>query len=213
MTESNKRVALLLVGALLAGAGGYAVAHVQRAHNVEPLVDAFLLLGNPRRAIDAFQALDEASRGGPLVEAGLALVQFERGRQLERQQKPAESLASFQEAIRIRPDVSYFHAALGAAFDAEGRPDKALASFEEAARLDARAVGARIRLFGAYMEAGRSDTARQRLEELVGLAADEPPLANFIPQLCADLATAYEEAGNATAAAEVRRLGERIRPR
>lgn len=213
MSESKKRVVVLLVAVVLAAAGGYWVGHMRDAHAVQPVVEALLLLGNPRRAIEAFEPLHQADPSEPLARAGLALAHYRHGRQLERVQKTTDSMAAFTAAIRLRADVSYFHTALGAAHDADGRPDRALAEFQEAARLDPKAVGARIRLWSAFMQTDRFDEAKGVLEALIELASSDPNLRTVVPRFCRDLAGAYEGAGQAAAAAALQRRADELEAR
>ncbi len=111
-----------------------------------------------------------------------------------------EAIASYREALRIRPDFAEAHDNLGKALKERGRLDDAIASYREALRIQPDHAGAHYRMGNALYEQGRLDAAaasyREALRIEPGFAEGHNNLGNALKErgLLDDAIASYREA-------------------
>ncbi len=213
MLTTTRQWIFLLGVVAISVAGGLFWARCAQSDREAVLADAFLTLGVPKRALEAFEVLHADTPDDALAEAGLALAHFRQGQRLRANQKHEESVNALREAVALRGDVHYFHIELGMALHTHGRPDLALAEFREAARLDPKSVGAHLRMFSLLLETDQTKEAEQVIERLIELQVANPGLREAIPNFYLQLAAACESAGDTAGAAKARKRAEELSSR
>jgi ABC-type phosphate transport system substrate-binding protein/Tfp pilus assembly protein PilF len=146
----------LATGAALAGSGRHeeALVHFDRAIDQDPYSfeawsaqgDALLHLGQPAEAFNSFDRALEIASSKPMeqltvaapVAVGTALLAktwLGKGSALMRLGRAEEALATFDQAIELKPDYAEAWSSRGNVLMALGRRDEARASFERVAQL------------------------------------------------------------------------------
>ncbi len=95
----------------------------------------------------------------------------------------ADAIASFQAAIRVRPNYSQAHSNLAVSLSKLGRSDEALAEFEEALRLDQNYRDAHYNLAILMFQLGRRDEAVAHFREALRLKPDDTVVRDQLRQL------------------------------
>ena len=121
------------------------------------------------RAAEAVSELTAASQKlGPNF-----LISYFQGLALDRAARPAEAVSVLNDAIRLNPNSSEAHLALGKSELAIGRVSEATAELQESLRLNPGDVQARRLLSQAYRRAGNAQAASRYAEQ----STEAPPSA------------------------------------
>jgi len=111
-----------------------------------------------------------------LLLISLALAQVsdevsltENGKRLFEDGRYDEAILAFKEAIRMNPDYSEAHSALGLVYYHEERYAEALEAFKRASEIEPENPDYRIQLAAAYERSGLIDEAEEQLETYLSL--------------------------------------------
>jgi serine/threonine protein kinase len=162
---------------------------------------------NPEQmALKSQTAAPERSRAEPkpvpiqavapkLVDTALAESLQELGRKLVRQEKYAEAVAAFTEAVRLKPNHYDSHYFLGLSYNKLGRHQEALKAFQEAIHLKGDEAPVHSHLSWTYLQLGRP-------EEAVTAGRGAVSLVYQYPEAHYNLGLAYAAGGNRELAIE-----------
>jgi protein O-mannosyl-transferase len=155
-----------------------AIAHYERALEIEPAAKTMVLLGNVLMRQDhpaKAQALYERSLR---VDASDPDVHYNLGNALRVQGKTEEAIARYREGLRLDPRSVELHHNLGLALLAAKRLDEAAAELEEALRLSPGDVDAEFNLGVVADERGDLEQAIARYTQVLRQeSADDPKFA------------------------------------
>ena len=136
-------------------------------------------LGEEGRAAEYFR---RAAESAPPFKS--AKTHFELGRVQGRLDQISESIASYRQAIVLRPDYAEARNNLALALEDAGELESAVVELEKAARLDPGRASIQYNLGRLYQKAGRSEAAAGRYELAVNalsVAAQGAPAAGPDP--------------------------------
>ncbi len=91
------------------------------------------------------------------------------GKAYLKQEKTAEAIKAYKEAIRIYPTHDEFHLALGDIYLKEDMPNDALKEFEATVKLNPDSAESRYSLGQSYIDAGQLTAAREQFTQVVRL--------------------------------------------
>jgi tetratricopeptide (TPR) repeat protein len=143
-----------------------------------------------------------------------AVIHFLRGNLFVASRRLAEAESEYQTAVALDPsDVTW--SVLGQLYQAEGRQQEAIDAFERAAALAAKPHGALLSLAQAYLQARRPQDALRALDEAAASLPAETPeenRRNFLAQVAAGKAVAWQSLGNLERAAASQEEAVRLAP-
>jgi Flp pilus assembly protein TadD len=125
----------------------------------------FFQKGNYDRAISVFRRSAALS---PFTDNTAKAYDYMAKAYLK-QEKTAEAIQIYKDAIRIYPGRDEFQLALGDIYLKEGLKEEALKAFEAAVRLNPSSADNRYSLGQSYITAGRLDAAREQFVQVVRL--------------------------------------------
>src|SRR5262249_42886259 len=102
---------------------------------------------------------------------------------LREQGKPDEALASYEQALALRPDYARAHSNLGNAMRDLGKFDEAMACFRQALAIAPEFAGAYHDLGLVWLILGRLMEARHAYEKAIELAPQNPAFRLALAQL------------------------------
>lgn len=145
--------------------------------------------------------------------AGMALqynpkngrLHFHLANALMLQQKTAEAVAQYQEAVRLQPDLAEAHCKLGYAYSELGRMGEAIRSYREAVRIKPDLAEAHANLGAALLQQRTLDQAVEHLRRAIQLKPGDPTV-RF------NLGYAYAEQGQFDKAIESYSDALRLKP-
>ena len=126
----------------------------------------FYQKGNYDRAISAFRRSAALS---PYSDNTASAYDY-MGKAYLKQEKTAEAIKVYKEAIRLYPTNAEFQVSLGDIYLAAKQPEEALKAYEASVQLDPSDAEARYSLGQSYITSGRLDEAREQFIHVVRLS-------------------------------------------
>ena len=137
---------------------------------------AFFMMGDPRGAVEQFEA---TLRRSPRF----AKAHFSLGMMLALSDRPQEAVAPFTAAVRYRPDYLEARMGLADALRLTGRAEESLPHYRQVISSDAGFAEAWMGLSLALVDLDRAQEARDRLTEATAVLPDRPEFAALLAQL------------------------------